>query len=425
MTEKLLLIGASVRHLALSASLADIPIVGFDFFGDWDSQQYFANDGQPGGLRKISSYRELTELIKPSLGNIPTIISGGIENHPQILAELAENVKILGGDLQSYRQLANPPGWPTLFADAKLNFPNSHTGPPPPFEAESQWLIKSSNKSGGLGVLAASPQQLSSDLTQGHYFQSRVVPDSSGDLGEFSVSFVTSETGQDPPNTYLLGIAKPLNSQTRQRINAGEFRYCGSTSDIRLSESLRQSVIEIGKTIAQKCNIRGLWGVDLIHANNICWIIDINPRPTASMELFETQFRKTNGRDAWTNNFKSLVDLHIQACMGSIDVPVNIVPPNDNDAFVEIKAIYYLPRTTNVLVTDSFQSRLIKRFDPSYFTSIANGSSLSDIPESGRSIQGGNPLLTVHVRETPGRAEGLLTDHLTWLESLIGSCNQN
>lgn len=66
-----------------------------------------------------------------------------------------------------------------------------------------------------------------------------------------------------------------------------EFQYAGSLAPLSLSETEETALQQVAEKIATAAGLRGLCGLDLIRNEQGLWLIEVNPRYTASMELFE------------------------------------------------------------------------------------------------------------------------------------------
>ena len=83
---------------------------------------------------------------------------------------------------------------------------------------------------------------------------------------------------------------------------AGAFCYAGSLGPLRLEPKLVHQLQTIGQEIARRFSLVGLFGVDLILAGDRFWVIEVNPRFPASVEVLE----RACGFEA--------VAMHVEAC---------------------------------------------------------------------------------------------------------------
>ena len=88
----------------------------------------------------------------------------------------------------------------------------------------------------------------------------------------------------------------------RAELFAGPFTYCGSGGPIDLPDQVGRQVAETGDQIASEFGLRGLFGVDFLLEHEIAWPTEVNPRYTASVEVYERALDIP------------LLDWHAQAC---------------------------------------------------------------------------------------------------------------
>ena len=82
------------------------------------------------------------------------------------------------------------------------------------------------------------------------------------------------------------------------------FRYVGSIGPLEISGPLRAELTRVGSLLRNEFHLRGIFGVDAIIRDESVWIIEVNPRYTASVEILEQ-----------TLNVDSLT-LHVSSCRG-------------------------------------------------------------------------------------------------------------
>ena len=75
-------------------------------------------------------------------------------------------------------------------------------------------------------------------------------------------------------------------------LNAAPFHYCGNIAPADLTPDQIQYLTNLGSSLAQRCGLRGAFGVDaIVTSDQTYWPIEINPRYTASIEVLK---RATN-----------------------------------------------------------------------------------------------------------------------------------
>jgi predicted ATP-grasp superfamily ATP-dependent carboligase len=225
---------------------------------------------------------------------------------------------------------------------AGLNFPEtklcdgSHPG-------DGEWLHKTGQGGNGSGV-----SRLPSEPPTVGYFQ-HFVPGESG-----SAIYVDGE---------LRGI-------TRQLIK-DPFQYSGTLAPWKLSSDINEDFQTLGRMLSTM-GLRGLFGVDFVFDGNQPWIIEVNPRVTAAVEIVE---QVTGG---------NLLAEHL----GSYGVRVEALPRQSAPAAG--KVILYAKQA--LVISPATSEQLLGR------TGSLEAPLLADIPHAGTEISVGEPILTVFAR---------------------------
>ncbi|MCS6852489.1 MAG: ATP-grasp domain-containing protein [Gemmataceae bacterium] len=266
MTEqvKVLLVGGSVRAAAFSALRAGWAPWCADLFADTDLQACCpAQAVSPAAYPR--AFLALADEAPPG----PWLYTGGLENHPRLIAELARRRPLWGNDATALSHARSPTRVAGLLRDAGLPSPEIRFAPPA--DTRKAWLLKPLAGCGGRGIRlwdGASP------LPPGYYFQEQIAGPSAAAL------FVG-----DGQRARLLGVTRQLVGEAW--LHARPFRYCGSIGPLALTDAQRQHFVLLGNTLAAGCGLRGLFGVDVIVRHGVPWTLEVNPRYTASVEVLE------------------------------------------------------------------------------------------------------------------------------------------
>lgn len=335
MTESLLILGASVRAAAQSAGRAGFDVYAADLFGDRDLRSCCQSSvvaQYPGGLAEAAA----------TMPPCPWMYTGGLENHPDLVAEIARARVLYGNSAKVLRAVRNPGNVHQMLTRAGLLVP-SLSRSPGGVPKDGSWLRKPYRGCGGAGIHPWSGQ----GDDENHFFQQRIA-------GR-SVAAVYVALGRE---VVLLGV-------TAQLVGCGwsgapGFAYAGSIGPLPLSAGTRDQFVKIGHVLTGSFGLVGLFGVDAVLADENVWTIEVNPRYTASVEILE----RSLGCRA--------VALHARACRGQ--------PFSGSEKTVGNwcgKAIVYAK-----------QDLVIRReFDAE--------AQIADIPDVGTRISQGRPVLTV------------------------------
>lgn len=353
MSDHVLLAGISTRALAQSAIKAGYRVTSLDFFGDSD---------QPSDARVLSLVRDLhlpptllnlAEAASTLAGGVDTIVvESGLENEPAFFALLPPE-KLLVNTLESIRGVRDPGQLKAALAGTGMQFPNTYThGMALP--QSGRYLRKDLTHSGGMGVTEWDPNR---PLLEGEIVQEFI----EGELS--SACFIA-----DGKKAILLGISRQYAGE--KALGAPPYAWCGNVT-IPGPVPAQGEIEEALQALVSAFGLVGLNGIDFIIQDGIPWLIEVNPRPPASFELYE----KASGINAF--------QLHKNACLGSLP---DILPATSGFTCYG-KGILYTEKDVRPGDTSSWGRQAI-----------------ADIPHSGEEIPTGAPVCTLLAQGTSPEA---------------------
>jgi len=408
--KKIVLIGASTRPLIGSCLQAALVPMAFDFFADFDGQRLIQESGlASASLTKIDRYSDLLECDFAKLGDA-AILAGGAELRPELVEAVGRQLPLLGADAESLASIADPMQWLRVLQDAGQHVPETRRELP--VGSSSDWLQKQSSTCGGRKVrLVTNVSVGPSEGTNGDcYFQKRIEGQS------FSAVIVSRrQTAEPAVTTFSIGFSRQLLTSDFEEDSKPStqpaFEYHGSVGPIMIPASVRSQIDRIAGLLAQRFSLRGVWGMDFVlDARHQVWPVDLNPRITASAELFEQLVKRS------ASTFRSVVDLHVAACL-----PVNDVPEAEFEKLVEdrfagrdceTKRILFNSSSRAVTIDNANFQRLLSFLVPEFFRSNLRGASIADVPRPGDRIEFGRPLLTIRSRAKNEAEAVALSDKL-------------
>ncbi len=354
MAETLTILGASARAAAQSAVRAGLAVVAGDLFADDDliaCSQATQIARWPHDLAHVCS--------GPQLGS--WMYTGGLENWPELVEQMAVQRPLLGTGAAALRRVRDPVLLHQQAIQAGFLSPAVSCSPHG-IPTNGSWLKKPRRSGGGLGIRrwrGADDAATEDPRTATSYFQQHVRGQA------FSASYVATEG-----SAILLIIAKQLIDEGRE-----QFLYAGSIGAIDVSEVVYERLSSVGEFLAKEFELQGLFGVDFVLAGEQVWLLEVNPRYTASMELIE----HATGM--------SMVGVHYHAC-GSGVLPDRRVWP-DFAKYVPLwgKRICYAPRQLTV------SAELREWID--HKNAAADRPQFVDLPRVGSVIEAAAPLLTL------------------------------
>lgn len=238
-----------------------VPIV-CDFFCDQDTRDI-------ADVKQIPSYES---LLKP--GSLPdcdfVLFTGATEHHRRVVEHCLLKCKPIGNPTPNAFPLANPIELYEWAESVGVRMPKTQTSLP---KGDGHWLRKRFESSGGLGVHPLNLEE-SSLSTERMFFQKFV--------DGHAMSAVFFANGG---KATLCGCTKQLTGLSV--LGASDFKYCGSIGPVDLSSSFTNQLLSIASGMARDFKLSGLFGIDFIFDQETAWMIEVNPRYTASVEVLE------------------------------------------------------------------------------------------------------------------------------------------
>jgi predicted ATP-grasp superfamily ATP-dependent carboligase len=344
--ERVLIVGVSTRAFAESARRAGRDCVTVDAFGDLDQKASVDNVALLRDRGRPYSAAAAVALGR-GLGAGSAAYVANLENHPSAVRRLGAGRKLLGNAPATLVAARN---WIQLARTVE------HAGgrTPPTFAASEarslstgrEWLRKPTRGGGGSGVAPLAP---GATLRPNELAQERI----DGLLG--SMSFAA-----DGQRAQILGLSRGLAGD--ESFGARGYRYCGSLYPFTVAPSLLERLERVAQAMTTAFGLVGVNGLDFILRDDEAFVLEVNPRYSASMELLE--------RAGGLNVFET----HAAACGGSV-----AATSKPATAGIFGKAILWARR--DIVAGDT--RRLLSRDD------------VRDLPFPGERIRRGHPICTV------------------------------
>jgi predicted ATP-grasp superfamily ATP-dependent carboligase len=287
----MILLAHSARALAASASLAGYAPLAIDVFGDADTRGMSdAVITLEGGLSAGLQLEKIAPAIKSfvrAFDPIGLVYGSGFEHQPEAISALAGIVRILGNAAPTLSR-AKTPLWLAQFCKMN-NVSHPAVALQPPEEPEN-WLVKMRGGAGGAHIRPAAPHDRA---TPENYFQRRV------DGESVSALFAADGNGFS-----LLG----LSEQWTAPAPAAPFRYGGAAGPAEVGDGVAAEILRILACLTRELKLVGLNSADFLVSNDAVHLIEINPRPGATLDVFESIE-------------DPLLARHVAACEGRLTAP--------------------------------------------------------------------------------------------------------
>jgi uncharacterized protein len=265
----LTIVGASARAAAGSARRAGLAPWAADLFADADLRAMV-----PAAVRcPAGQYpRALLEILRDGPPG-PWMYTGGLENHPNLVRRMAEVRPLWGNGPNALVAARSPFTVERVLREEGLPVPEVRSAGAE-LRGYGAWLRKPFAGSAGRGIAFVEWPEPVSDGRPTHYYQ-RFVPGPS-----MSAVFVRARG-----EVRLLGVTEQLIGESW--LNAPPFRYAGNVGPVEAAGDLRHDLTRIGEVLGEGCGLLGLFGVDFILHDGRPWVVEVNPRYPASVEVLE------------------------------------------------------------------------------------------------------------------------------------------
>lgn len=309
-----------------------------DLFADQDTRRYSEQVIRVDSLDETQLNPALARF-KSIYPEAAAVYGSGLERHPQSLEQIGLEFELLGNRIEIAHSLQKKRSFFELLGRLRIPHPLvSFTVPDTP----GRWLIKPEFGGGGVGIRDHDGDaSIESDM----YWQRHV----DGDAG--SVLFLA-----DGLRVRVVGFNTQWSESFDDR---NQFIFSGVLNHSPLSGAQERMVAEWLDAIVQEIPLRGLNTLDFIVRGDRVYLLEINPRPSASMQLYDAD----------------LFEVHVEACRGRLD--------NVSHTRQELCAYQIIYAERSVKIPDAFDW-------PEY---------CRDLPLAGSIIRKGQPICSIIARD--------------------------
>lgn len=280
MTGETILIAAfSGRALAQSAQRAGyVPLVA-DAFGDMDTRAAAAgfrvvDNAMTNGFRAKPLLAALDALVAEAPSQpIGLVLGSGLEDKLRLVEILDKRYTVLGCMPETMRQCKDPQIFFAVLDELGIAHPETRVMPPADCTG---WISKRVGGSGGRHIRRCSPKMSAKPR---RYFQKHI------NGTRISVSALAAADG----------IATTFSRQWTAPTEAQPFRYGGAVGLPESETPAAASMLTTVDKLARAFELRGMVSFDFIVDGETAYLLEINPRPGATLDVFDdlagTMFR--------------------------------------------------------------------------------------------------------------------------------------
>jgi predicted ATP-grasp superfamily ATP-dependent carboligase len=340
----------SARMLAEAAAHDGYGVVALDLFGDADTRrasQRWHPIGAAGSLQ-IDEARVLDALQQlaqqgggTAIGWIP---GSGFEGRPELLEAGARLLPLIGTPADAVRRVRNPVEFFGVLGAHGIAHPPVRADAPADAEG---WLLKDARGTGGWHIRHAAAAGDGFVANASLYFQ-RAMPGM-----PMSATFIAN--GE---RAMLLGI----NELIVRPFGARPHVYAGCIGPVAVTADLAHRVGDAVRVLSAAFGLRGWCSLDFIRDGDSIGVLEVNPRPPASLSLYPQ---------------RGLIDAQLRACLQA-----ELPPP-----------MAYAPR--RVAGHEIVYARHSLTLAPLGAQHLAGRADVHDLPAAGTRFAAGDPVCSL------------------------------
>ena len=308
--EYILIIASSARMLAQAAKRANLRSLVIDLFADLDTissaEDYY----------KVSSLA--VECLAPVVDEFINryaikymVYGSGFECYPDSLSYLSCHLTILGNTPDTFVRIQDKRVFFAALDQLSISYPATCFSEPVPDEC---WLVKPLSGQGGVGIRYYATNSCSQTAVYWQKYQQGI---------SSSVLFLANGY-----QTQVIGF----NTQWTTALSETQgFIFSGIMNYVEISDTQKNLIISWLQKLVLFFGLKGLNSLDFILAGESLYVLEINPRPSASMQLYDAD----------------LLLCHIKASQGEwVDLSVN------QEGFTGYQVVY---APQDVTIPDDFK----------------------------------------------------------------------
>ena len=295
--DTILIVASSGRMLAQSARRAGLTPLVIDLFADLDTRELAADVQTVNELCPAHILPVIDHYIS-RYGVQDVVYGSGFETYPESLELMGKKLSLKGNTFQSLSPLLDKKKFFKGLTALDINYPQVAFKP---FSNGDGWLVKPLAGEGGIGIKHHAGATLVDQRgnegfpinVADHYYWQRYIEGI-----PMSVLFLA-----DKEKVHIIGF-------NQQWTKSECYIFSGVMSQAALPAEKKELIQNWVEKLASAFSLKGLNSLDFIWDGDRCWVLEINPRPSASMILYDGEFPK------------GLLYEHLNACNGKF---VNLV----------------------------------------------------------------------------------------------------
>lgn len=219
------------------------------------------------------------------------VYGSGIEGNPALIQVIQEKVPVFGNSPATVKKIKNATDFFSTLANLAIPSPPIFNDFPK--NLTSKILVKSALGAGGQHIRFA---KSNATLAAHEYLQKYIEGES------VSVLFLAEKSLA--AKAHVIGF----NLQWTSPTDTQPFRFGGIASNHDLPEKIKKALVNTVQKLTEAFELVGLNSLDVVIRNEEFFVLEINPRLSASVDLYAKFLLEKYSLD--------LINLHMQSCAG-------------------------------------------------------------------------------------------------------------
>ena len=268
---KIIIAALSSRAYVNAAVQAGFEVLAIDAFCDVDTQKLAIATHQIGFDARGFNSAELLKVLKSlDLSGFQGICYGaGFEAQPELLAEIAKLLPVLGNSAETVEQAKNPQIFNALCDAFEMQTPKTSFKRP---RNTLGWVSKQNGACGGAHIKPLLPLDLPNPAPV--YYQQITAGT------PISCLFLA-----DGVHAEIIGYSEQWCAPTA----ISPYRYGGAVSHAYVPQNVKNKIEIFVKAMSFKLRLRGINSADFLVDNDTVYALEINPRLSATLDLYSAK----------------------------------------------------------------------------------------------------------------------------------------
>ncbi|HEX6104222.1 MAG TPA: ATP-grasp domain-containing protein [Gemmatimonadales bacterium] len=281
-----LIVAVTGRALAVSAARGGHRAVVLDCFADRDTRAVAAACRSVVSTRGLRfDPRALRRAVEALAPGSPLVYGSGFEGATGLLGRIAAGRPLYGNGPETVAAVRDPARFFPLLDRLGLAHPEVRLARPADGTA---WVVKRAGGAGGAHVRRVGSERPTADSYYQRFERGRTL----------SVLFLA-----DRARAHVLGVNQQWTAPARHGLS---FLYGGAVGGIQLPPAVEREIRDGLDALVAATGLVGLNGLDFILRGTRWLVLELNPRPTATAELYDADYAR------------GLFDRHLRACQGEL-----------------------------------------------------------------------------------------------------------